>query len=156
VSVLDSSEEARMVKVFAVACVSWIALAGVAAAQTAPASASSSRSPVELVGCVSDDPTASGSFTLDDSGGSKYRLTGKSVRKYAGRMVRLVGGPQGKRLSIRGGLWPSPNIAAQAGAIDPAQASIARQPGGAASGTGGADLPVFRVSSVRGVEGSCR
>jgi hypothetical protein len=112
---------------------------------------------VELVGCVSSDPGASGAFTLDESGGGKYRLTGKSVRKYAGRMVRLVGGPQGKRLSIRGGLWPSPNVAAQAGAIDSAQASIARQPGGAASGTGAAgDLPEFRVASVRGMEGSCR
>jgi hypothetical protein len=156
VCVPDSVEETTMVKLSALACMSWIALAGVAAAQTAPASPAPSRSPVELVGCVSDDPIAAGSFTLDDSGGGRYRLTGKSVRKYAGRMVRLVGGPQGKRLSIRGGLWPSPNIAAQAGAIDSAQASIARQPGGAASGTGGVELPVFRVSSVRGVEGSCR
>ena len=129
---------------------------GASAAQTPPASSGTSRSSVELVGCVSDDPSASGAFTFDESGGGKYRLTGKSVRKYAGRMVRLVGGPQGKRLSIRGGLWPSPNVAAQAGAIDPAQASIARQPGGAASGTGGVDLPEFRVVSVRGVDGSCR
>jgi hypothetical protein len=133
-----------------------IVLGGVAAAQTPSPSSRESRSPVELVGCVSDDPGASGAFTFDESGGGKYRLTGKSVRKYAGRMVRLVGGPQGKRLSIRGGLWPSPNVAAQAGAIDPAQASIARQPGGAASGTGGVDLPEFRVASVRGVDGSCR
>ena len=145
-----------MVKLLALACVWCIVLSGVAGVQIAPASPAASRSPVELVGCVSDDPTATGSFTLDDSGGGKYRLTGKSVRKYAGRMVRLVGGPQGKRLAIRGGLWPSPNIVAQAGAIDSAQASIARQPGGAASGTGGVELPVFRVSSVRGVEGSCR
>jgi hypothetical protein len=91
---------------------------------------------------------------LDESGGTRYRLTGKSVRKYAGRMVRLIGGPGGKKLSIRGGLWPSPNIAG--GALDPAQASIARQPGGAASGSGGIELPEFRVTSVRGVEGSCR
>jgi hypothetical protein len=133
---------------------SCLVLVGVAAAQSPSPPSNSSR--VELVGCVSDDPGASGAFTLDESGGSKYRLTGKSVRKYAGRMVRLVGGLQGKRLSIRGGLWPSPNVAAQAGAIDPAQASIARQPGGAASGTGGVDLPEFRVVSVRGVDGSCR
>jgi hypothetical protein len=52
-------------------------------------------------------------------------------------------------------LWPSPNVAGQAGAIDPAQASIARQPGGAASGTGGIELPEFRVVSVRGIDGSC-
>jgi hypothetical protein len=119
-------------------------------------SSSAPRSPVELVGCVSQDPGTSGSFMLDESGGARYRLSGKSVRKYAGRMVRLIGGPHSKKLAIRGGLWPSPNVAAQAGALDPAQASIARQPGGAAVGTGGIDLPEFRVTSVRGVEGSCR
>src|SRR5262245_7402022 len=130
-----------------------VAAASAQTTQTPPAPAAS-RSAVELVGCVSDDPGASGSFTLDESGGGKYRLTGKSVRKYAGSMVRLVGGPQGKKLSIRGGLWPSPNLAGQAGAIDTAQASIARQPGGAASGA--SDLPEFRVASVRRIDGSCR
>lgn len=143
----------------AVTLLPWMVMVAAASAQTAqtpPAPPAPSRSPVELVGCVSDDPGASGSFTLDESGGSRYRLTGKSVRKYAGSMVRLVGGPQGKRLSIRGGLWPSANLAGQAGAIDPAQASIARQPGGAASGTGIGDLPEFRVASVRRIDGSCR
>jgi hypothetical protein len=142
----------------AVTLLPWIVMVAAAAAQqtaqTPPSPPAPPRSAVELVGCVSDDPGASGSFTLDESGGGKYRLTGKSVRKYAGRMVRLVGGPQGKRLSIRGGLWPSPNLAGQAGAIDTAQASIARQPGGAASGA--SDLPEFRVASVRRIDGSCR
>jgi len=145
-----------VLKVCAVTLLPCMVMVAAAAAQTAQTTAAPPRSPVELVGCISDDPGASGSFTLDESGGSKYRLTGKSVRKYAGRMVRLVGGPQGKRLSIRGGLWPSPNLAGQAGAIDPAQASIARQPGGAASGTGGGELPEFRVVSVRRIDGSCR
>lgn len=145
-----------MLKVCAVTLLPCMVMVAAAAAQTAQTTPAPPRSPVELVGCISDDPGASGSFTLDESGGSKYRLTGKSVRKYAGRMVRLVGGPQGKRLSIRGGLWPSPNLAGQAGAIDPAEASIARQPGGAASGTGGGELPEFRVVSVRRIDGSCR
>jgi hypothetical protein len=105
---------------------------------------------------VSDQPGASGSFTFAESSGSKYRLTGKSVRKYAGRMVKVVGGPQGKKLSINTGLWPSANAAGQAGAIDPAKESIARQPGGAASGSGTIDLPEFRVVNVSGVTGSCR
>jgi hypothetical protein len=145
-----------MVKVSVLTLLFSMMMVSLAAAQTAPDSPPPARSAVELVGCVSDAPGASGSFTFDDSGGSRYRLTGKSVRKYAGRMVRLVAGPQRKRLSVRGGLWPSPNIAGQAGAIDPAQASIARQPGGAASGTGGIDLPELRVVSVRGTEGACR
>jgi hypothetical protein len=143
-----------MAKAFAVALMVGVVLVVTAEAQ-AP-SASASRSPVELVGCVSDDPGVSGAFTFSEStNGGNYRLTGKSVRRYAGRMVRLIGGPQGKRLSIRGGLWPSPNVAAQAGVIDSAQASIARQPGGIAAGSMG-NLPEFRVTSVRTVEGSCR
>ena len=119
----------------AVTLLPWMMMVAAASAQTAqtpPAPPEPSRSPVELVGCVSDDPGASGSFTLDESGGSRYRLTGKSVRKYAGSMVRLVGGPH------------------------PAQASSARQPGGAASGTGGGNLPEFRVVSVRRIDGYCR
>ena len=144
-----------MVKVPALALLSCIVLVGVAVAQSPPASTSASQKPVELVGCVSTQPGQSGAFTFDESSGSKYRLTGKSVRKYAGQMVRLVGGPQGRKLSVSGGLWPSPNVAGQAGAIDGAKESIARQPGGGGSGTGGADLPEFRVVSVRTVDGSC-
>ena len=145
-----------MVKVPALALLSCIVLVGVADAQSPPASAPTSGAPpVELVGCVSNQPGQSGAFTFDESRGSKYRLTGKSVRKYAGQMVKLVGGPQGRKLSVSGGLWPSANVAGQAGAIDGAKESIARQPGGGGSGTGGADLPEFRVVSVRTVDGSC-
>ena len=145
-----------MARVSVLALLSVLMATGVAAAQSAPGGKSTARSSVELVGCVSNDPGEAGAFTFDESGGNRYRLTGKSVRKYAGRKVRLVGGPQRKRLSIGGGLWPSPNIAGQAGAIDPAQASIARQPGGPASGASGMNLPELRVISVRGIEGSCR
>ena len=145
-----------MVKVAALALLSCIVLVGEADAQSPPASAPTSGTPpVELIGCVSTQPAASGAFTFDESTGSKYRLTGKSVRKYAGQMVRLVGGPQGGKLSVSGGLWPSANVAGQAGAIDPAQESITRQPGGGGSGTGAANLPEFRVVSVRTVDGSC-
>jgi hypothetical protein len=129
---------------------------GVVGAQSPPASSSTAqRSPVELVGCVSNQPGASGAFTFDESSGSKYKLTGKSVRKYAGQMVRLVGGPQGRKVSVSGGLWPSANAAGQAGGLDPAQESIARQPGGGGAGVGSINLPEFRVVSVRTVDGSC-
>ncbi len=144
-----------MVKVPALALLSCFVLAGVVGAQSPPASTPTSQKPVELVGCVSNQPAASGAFTFDESTGFKYRLTGKSVRKYAGQMVRLVGGPQGRKLSVSGGLWPSANVAGQAGAIDGAQESIARQPGGGGAGTGAANLPEFRVVSVRTVDGSC-
>jgi hypothetical protein len=145
-----------MVKVSALVLLSCIVCVGVAGAQSPPASSpATSRSPVELVGCVSNQPGASGAFTFDESSGSKYKLTGKSVRKYAGQMVRLVGGPQGRKLSVSGGLWPSANAAGQAGGLDPAQESIARQPGGGGSGVGSINLPEFRVVSVRTVDGSC-
>lgn len=145
-----------MLRAFAIALSSGLVLVSMVQAQTQTAQSSAdSRSAVELVGCVSKDPGTSGSYTLNESAGSKYRLSGKSVRSYAGRKVRLVGGPREKRLAIRGGLWPSPNVAARAGAMDPAEESIARQPGGAAAGAGRFELPEFRVVSVQGIDGTC-
>jgi len=119
---------------------------------------SASSAPVELTGCVSGRPAADGTFTLTDAqNGGKYRLTGKKMQKYAGRMVAVVGGPS-KKLTVSGGLWPSPNAAGQAGALDPAQESIARQPGGGTkrSGAGTVELPPFNVVRVRTVEGACQ
>jgi hypothetical protein len=140
----------------AIALVVGAVFVGAAHAQQS-SSSQDKRSSIELTGCISNSPGSSGAFTFTDSkSGSAYRLTGKGVRKFAGQMVRLVGGPQGKRLSIRGGLWPSPNAAGQAGGTDAAQDSIARQPGGAGSGTGGNELPEFYVMSVRGLEGACK
>ena len=111
---------------------------------------------VELTGCVSGSPSATGQFAfVDGASGGTYRLNGKDVRKYAGQRVRLVGDPNSKRPRFRFGLWPSPNVAAQAGAMDPAQESIARQTGGAAS-TPEASFPELRVIRMRGVEGACQ
>ena len=110
---------------------------------------------VELTGCVSERANESGAFTFTDmQTGGKYRLTGKKMQSYAGKMVAVFGGPN-KRLSIRGGLWPSPNAAGQAGALDPAQESISRQAGGASASRGDAMLPEFNVVRVRTVDGSC-
>jgi hypothetical protein len=114
--------------------------------------------PIELTGCVSGQPAADGAFTFTDTAsGGKYRLTGKKMQKYAGQMVAVVSGP-GKKLTVGGGLWPSANAAGQAGALDPAQESIARQPGGGAqrSSAGEAELPPFNVVRVRTVDGVCR
>jgi hypothetical protein len=92
----------------------------------------------------------------DINTGARYRVSGVSLRKYNGQRVEIVGQPGERRLTIRGGLVPSPNTAAQAGAIDPAKAAIANMPGGANSGTGSAQLPAFRVTRVRSLSGSCR
>jgi hypothetical protein len=111
---------------------------------------------VELTGCVSVSPSAVGQFAfVDGASGGTYRLSGKDIKKYAGQRVRLVGDPNSKRTRIRFGLWPSPNAAGQAGALDPAQESIARQPGGGAS-TPDASFPELRVIRIGGVEGSCQ
>ncbi len=124
--------------------------------QQAPATPKSTTpTTIALVGCVSGKPQASGEFTFVDSkSGSEYRLSGKGVRKFAGQRVELIGGAPRKGLSIRGGLWPSPNVAAQGGAIDPAQASVAAQPGGGSIGTG-TPMQEFNVKQVRAVQGSC-
>jgi hypothetical protein len=128
----------------------------VASAQARPSSNDTPTS-VELTGCVSLSPNATGQFAIvDAASGNAYRLSGKNIRKYAGQKVTVVGGPRNRRLSMRFGLWPSPNVAAQAGAIDPAQESIARQPGGAASGATDSKLPEFHVVRMRGVDGACQ
>jgi hypothetical protein len=129
------------------------AATGAAAAQT---SARTPTTTVELTGCVSLNPSATGQFAfVDAASGGTYRLSGKDIKKYAGQRVRIVGDPNSKRVRFRMGLWPSPNVAAQAGALDPAQESIARQSGGAAS-TPDAGFPELRVVRMRGVEGACQ
>lgn len=112
------------------------------------------QAPVTLAGCVSPKP-ASGTFTFTAKDGTKYRLTGKNLKKYAGQEVEIVSG-EGKSLAVKGGLLPSPNAAAQAGAIDPKQAAIAAQPGGTASGTGEVQLPALNVNRVRALGVSCQ
>jgi hypothetical protein len=112
-------------------------------------------STVELTGCVSLTPSFTGQFAfIDGASGGTYRLNGKGMKKYAGQRVRIVGDPSSKRVKVRLGLWPSPNVAAQAGALDPAQESIARQAGGAASVPEPA--PELRVLRVHGVDGACQ
>jgi len=107
---------------------------------------------IRLNGCISRDTARPGQFNfLDNDGSGKYRLTGKSVKKFVGHRVEIVGGPPGKGVTFRTGLWPSPNVAAQAGALDPAKAAVANLPGGAADGAGVSPLPELRVLSLRGV-----
>ena len=134
------------------------------AMQAGPTPGSSTKTPpstdpnktITLSGCVSRGEVTQGQFALSDaSTGGRYRLSGVRMKKFAGRRVQVVGAPVNRRLTIRGGLVPSPNVAAQAGAIDPVKAAIATMPGGTNSGTGDAQLPEFKVTSVRAVGGSC-
>jgi hypothetical protein len=110
---------------------------------------------IRLSGCIARDRVAPGQFTfLDNEGGGKWRLTGKGLKNFVGHRVEIVGGPPGKRVTFRTGLLPSPNTAAQAGALDPAKAAIANLPGGAADAN--PPLPEFRVVRLRGLEGACQ
>jgi hypothetical protein len=109
---------------------------------------------VTLSGCVVKGKGQPNQFTLDDEQNGKYQLSGNQIGRYLGRRVEIAGMTDTSRLKIKGGLWPTPNVAAQGG--DPVRGAIASQPGGGASGTGDADLPSFRVKSVRTLEGGCQ
>ena len=109
---------------------------------------------ITLSGCIVRGEHAPGQYTLDDKTVGTFRLTGADFRDYLGRRVQIIGGiPSARRLTIKGGLTPNPNVAAQAGAMDPARAAVAAQ--GGAAGPGTVELPEFRVKSVRPVSGSC-
>jgi hypothetical protein len=108
-----------------------------------------------LSGCVARAERTPGQYTLEDKkSGVTYRLTGTAVRDYVGQTVLIVGGSASRKLVIKGGLVPSPNVAAQAGAMDPARAAVASQ--GGSAGPGAVELPEFKVKSVRPLTGSCR
>ena len=94
-------------------------------------------------------------FTLDDATEGKYRLTGMNLERLhrAARADCRSALPRSKRLVIKGGLTPNANVAAQAGAMDPARAAVASA--GGAAGPGTVDLPEFKVKSVRPVSGGC-
>lgn len=99
---------------------------------------------ITLVGCVKPDASKPEWFTLSDQKtGAIYRLTGASIRSYVWRNVRIVGG-----------LVPSANIAAQAGAIDQTKAAMAYQ-GASRPGTGNLEPIEFSVTCVRRLTGSC-
>jgi hypothetical protein len=111
---------------------------------------------VSLTGCLSATPGPSGQFGFVDADtGSTYRLTGRDVRKFAGQRAQIVVGSSANAVTIRGGLWPSPNVAAQAGALDSAQAAVAsREPTNVAPSQGA--VTELRVAHVRGLSGTCR
>jgi len=109
--------------------------------------------PITLSGCVVLSDTSPGQYTLEDKkAGARFRLTGINVRDYVGRPVVIVG-TGAKKLAIVGGLTPTPNVAAQAGAMDPTRAIVAGQT--SAASPGAPELPEFKVKSVRPVSGSC-
>ena len=108
---------------------------------------------ITLSGCVERAGTAPTQYTLVDAKEGTYRLTGTDLRSYIGKKVEIMGAEPTRRLKIVGGLTPTPNVAAQAGDMDPARAAMAAAGGSAGPGT--VTLPEFKVKSVRPVSGSC-
>jgi hypothetical protein len=109
---------------------------------------------MSLSGCVVRGETTPDQFTLEDATEGKYRLSGVKLKDYIGQRVQIAGGVvETKRLVIKGGLLPNPNVAAQAGSMDPVRAAVAAVGGSAGPGT--VDLPEFKVRSVRPVTGGC-
>lgn len=139
-------------------CLSGLALLAMpilVGAQAAPQRKPSAVKPIAISGCVARSETAPDQFTIaEQKDGTTYRLSGIDVHDFVGQRVLIVGGlVPSKRLQIAGGLRPTPNIAGQAGAIDPSQAATAAVEGAAAGA--GARLPVFRVRSVRPLGEGC-
>jgi hypothetical protein len=136
----------------AAACVVVVA-AGVAAAAQTKSEPRPKTETLTLTGCVVRSESVPTQYTLEDKKvGAKYRLTGVDFRDYIGRPVIVVG-TGAKKLAIVGGLTPTPNVAAQAGAIDPARAAVQAQTD--ARSTGNVDVPEFKVKSIRPSSGSC-
>ena len=125
-----------------------------------PAEKKDPNAPVTLNGCVQRDYTDSKSATsytfIDSTSGSRYRLAGKSVSKYSGMSVQVVGIVDTKKLRVAGGFWPSPNVAAQAGSIDVGTAAVAAMPGGPSTGVGNVDIPILNVTRLSLGQGECR
>lgn len=107
-----------------------------------------------LTGCVEKGETPN-QFTLQDAANGKFEVSGSGINKFVGKRVQIAGTPGSSRFRVKGGLWPTPNVAGQAGAIDPAKAAIASQPGGGATGTGDIALPTLKVRSIRALDGGC-
>ena len=139
-----------------------ISIAGLAAQSTTPPASAQTggkegpRS-LKLTGCVAPDSASAGHFTLADftTGVPAYRLAGKDLGRYLGRRVELIGAAARPKLSIRTGLTPSPNAAAQAGAMDPAEAERARLGAGGNAQPGNIVIPEVSVKTVKVLAGRC-
>lgn len=123
-------------------------------AQDKPKKAAPASKTLTLSGCVAEDATSK-DVTIEDAKAGSYKLTGLNVRDYIGQRVELGGAVyQSKKLVVKGGLVPSPNAAAQAGAID--QTQIANETHGGSAPTGDVQLPEFRVKSIRPLGTGCK
>lgn len=126
------------------------------AAQSPPAQSKKPPKVISLSGCLQRDDTAPDQFTIDDPKAGTYRVSGKDFREFMGRRVQLDGGVVVKGLVIKGGLQPNPNIAGQAGALDPSRAAVqAATSGGSTNTNANTSAPEFRVKTIHPTDGVC-
>lgn len=133
------------------------AIAAAAASSAAQSSSSSKKPPkiVTLSGCVERDEKIPDQYTLTDlQSGGTYRVSGKDFSEFVGRRVRLDGGVVVRGFAIKGGLQPNPNVAAQAGAIDPSRAAVQSGTGGGTRRPTTDELPEFRVKTIQTANGA--
>jgi hypothetical protein len=108
--------------------------------------------PLVLNGCVaSPEP---GTFTVQDEKKGRFELTGRKLDIYIGKRVEVRGRSE-SGLHITTGLYPSPNLAAQAG-LDPVRAAQANLPGSPDHQADPAPLPKITVTQVKTVKGECK
>jgi hypothetical protein len=123
-------------------CVAAVGVASPRSAAQSPELKINGKS-IRLVGCIETIDAPARRLSLSDrKRGVSYLLSGADVSVYEGRRVRIVGG-----------LLPSANIAAQAGAIDPTVASSAaldRRPAGPPM-----RIEELLVTRVMPLEGTC-
>jgi hypothetical protein len=139
-----------------IACAIIRPLAGQSPALPAATSAPNvtASAPLTLTGCVARDDETSRLAVLGEAKSGRYELTRSELRPFVGRRVHL-NSESLNRLHIVGGLWPTPNAAAQAGALDPEQGAIAALPGGGSRGDGPSYVREFKVPNVPILKGSC-
>ena len=143
-----------MTRTLSALALSLASVAGTVAMAQAPADKpAKGANLIALVGCVSPNPNQPGGYMLSEGSDqlSQYKLTGGKMRAFAGKRVEIFGEPP-KRLRIVGGLYPSPNRAAQGG-FDPVKDAMAAAT--PANTPGGSALQEVRVKSVRVVSGEC-
>src|SRR5215216_5587801 len=126
-----------------------VGISGAAAAQTTKTPGPPRGRGLTISGCIARSDAGTDQFTIvDQADKTTYRLTGRQAREYVGKRVEVVGGVvNSKKLQVSGGLRPTPNVAAQAGAIDPAGAATAAA-GGSAPATGPPPTLEFKVRSI--------
>ena len=111
---------------------------------------------ITLTGCVQPDEKNPSQFTITDATEGTYRIIGRDFREFLGRRVTLDGGVVVKGVVVKGGLTPNPNIAAQAGAMDPSRAAVQAQVAQSTTGPDDDAMPQFRVKTVKTAAGECK